>query len=91
MHLKDGTAVQSRRAICPVCQRLMLSVLARSKEQMCSNQILVTQGNGSVNHMLTPQGFLPGSFLSDRSELRQKIETIDLVIVGTINTSLEGE
>lgn len=30
-----------------------------------SNQILVTRGNGSVNHALTPQGLLLGSFLSD--------------------------
>lgn len=64
----DMTAVQSERAICPACQRLTSSVLALSKDQMGSNQALVTGGNGSVNHMLTPQGPLAGSFsLSDQS------------------------
>lgn len=60
---EDVTTVQLKHAVCPACQRLTLRVLAPSKDQKCSNQTLVTRGNGSVNHTLTLQGLLPGSFV----------------------------
>lgn len=81
---EEVTPVQAKRAIHPACQRLSLCALAPSKDWKWSNQTLVTWGNGSVNHTLSLQRSLPGSF-----RWPIKAETKDSSSIVTIIVSVE--